>query len=30
MRLKRHAGFKKRLVVNGSSTGRSFYEYLFM
>jgi len=30
MRPRRHAGFKKRLVVNGSSTGRSFYEYLFL
>jgi hypothetical protein len=30
MRPRRHGGVKKRLMVNGSSSGRSFYEYLFM
>jgi len=29
-RQRRRAGVKKRLVVNTLSTGRSFYEYLFM
>lgn len=29
-RQRRRAGVKKRLVVNSLSTGRSFYEYLFM
>jgi len=30
MRSRRRAGVKKRIVVNNLSTGRSFYEYLFM
>ena len=30
MRSRRHTGVKKRIVVNNLSTGRSFYEYLFM
>lgn len=30
MRSRRRAGVKKRLLVNSLSTGRSFYEYLFM